>query len=305
MLGASMGKAASMSVVECLTKVGGIATRATLIELTSRREVDRALRAGDVVVLARGRYALPAADEALQAAHRLTAVASHFSAALHWGWEVKTPPARPHITIPKGRKLSTERAGDVALHRAVLGVDDVDGLVTSRDRTLLDCLRDGDFSEGLSVADSALRHGYPPDRLVALTRDSRGPGCVQMRRIAREARSESANPFESALRAIALDVRGLTVRPQVPLLGQTFLGRPDLVDEDLRIVLEADSFEWHGNRAALRSDARRYNAFVVNGWLVLRFSWEDVMFDPVYVAGVLEAVVAGRTHCCFCTCRAA
>ena len=62
--------------------------------------------------------------------------------------------------------------------------------------------------------------------------------------------------------------------------GGTFLGRPDLVDEHLRIVVEADSFEWHGERAALRADARRYNAFVVNGWLVLRFCWEDVMFHP-------------------------
>jgi very-short-patch-repair endonuclease len=55
--------------------------------------------------------------------------------------------------------------------------------------------------------------------------------------------------------------------------------RPDLVDEDLRLVLEADSFEWHGDRVALRDDARRYDLMVVNGWRVLRFAWEDVMFD--------------------------
>ena len=55
----------------------------------------------------------------------------------------------------------------------------------------------------------------------------------------------------------AIDVPGLDVRPQVPLFAPAeFLGRPDLVDEDLRIVLEADPFEWHGDRAALRHDAR-------------------------------------------------
>jgi very-short-patch-repair endonuclease len=58
------------------------------------------------------------------------------------------------------------------------------------------------------------------------------------------------------------------------------------------MVLEAESFEWHGDRAALRRDARRYNAMVVDGWLVLRFSWEDVMFQPEYVRAVL--VAAGR-----------
>ncbi len=68
--------------------------------------------------------------------------------------------------------------------------------------------------------------------------------------------------------------------------------RPDLVDDRLRIVLEADSFEWHGGRSALARDARRYNTLVVDGWLVLRFAWEDVMHDPRYVRAVLVAATA-------------
>jgi very-short-patch-repair endonuclease len=67
--------------------------------------------------------------------------------------------------------------------------------------------------------------------------------------------------------------------------------RPDLVDLDLGVVLEADAFEWHGGRAALRSDAGRYNLMVINGWLVLRFAWEDVMFDQAYVRSVLVGIV--------------
>ena len=63
------------------------------------------------------------------------------------------------------------------------------------------------------------------------------------------------------------------------------------------VVLEADSFEWHGGRADLKRDARRYNAFIVHGWLVLRFAWEDVMFDAAYVRDVLTALVARRTQC--------
>ena len=74
--------------------------------------------------------------------------------------------------------------------------------------------------------------------------------------------------------------------------------RPDLVDEDLRLVLEADSFEWHGDRVALRDDARRYDLMVVNGWRVLRFAWEDVMFDQAWVREVLTAAVAERTQRC-------
>jgi very-short-patch-repair endonuclease len=91
----------------------------------------------------------------------------------------------------------------------------------------------------------------------------------------------------------------------VSVYASSFLGRPDLVDERLGIVLEADSFEWHGDRAALRSDAQRYNRFVVHGWLVLRFAWEDVMFRPDEVRAILEAAVAERTeHGRRCRCAA-
>lgn len=128
-------------------------------------------------------------------------------------------------------------------------------------------------------------------------RDLRGPGSVLARRVVDCADGRAANAFESALRAIALSVDGLDVEPQVPIrVGQQFLGRPDLVDERLGIVLEADSFEWHGDRAALGRDARRYNRLSVNGWLVLRFTWEDVMFHPDEVAVVLRAAVAERTE---------
>lgn len=101
------------------------------------------------------------------------------------------------------------------------------------------------------------------------------------------------------LRAIALRVEGLHVKPQRPIETPRLYARPDLVDEDLRIVLEADSFVWHGGRAALARDARRYNLLVIEGWSVLRFTWEDVMHDQKYVRAVLVGItdlVAGRTN---------
>ena len=67
--------------------------------------------------------------------------------------------------------------------------------------------------------------------------------------------------------------------------------RPDLVDGPLRLVVEADSFEWHGDRAALRRDARRYDLLGADGWMVLRFAFEDVMHDHAWVRSVLAATV--------------
>jgi hypothetical protein len=41
----------AVSVVESLERLGGVATRATLIAATDRIRVDRALEVGDIVVL--------------------------------------------------------------------------------------------------------------------------------------------------------------------------------------------------------------------------------------------------------------
>ena len=82
------------------------------------------------------------------------------------------------------------------------------------------------------------------------------------------------------------------MRPQVRIDDGAFIVRPDLVDEGLRLVLEADSFEWHGKRSALAEDTRRYNMLVVAGWIVLRFCFEDVMYDPESVRETLVQSVA-------------
>lgn len=300
-----------MGVREELELLGGVATRAQLVAATSRREFDAARRAGQVVRLSRGRYAVPTVKEAKAVAHAMTGVLCLSSAALEWGWAVKTVPEKPHVTVPKHRKVRTQDAARVQLHRFRLDADDVEDGMTSKDRTLLDCLRILPFDEALAVADSALRDGYSRARMMALVRDARGPGAARMRHIAALASPLAANPFESVLRAIALGIPGLAVVPQVRIRryvgsGETvFLGRPDLVDARLRIIIEADSFEFHGQRAPFRADTRRYNGFSVDGWLVLRFAWEDVMFEPAYVTRLLSEAVGERTQLLCPGCRCA
>ena len=276
-----------MDVVAVLTALGGVATRGDLVRRTSRREVDAALRDGAVVRHARGRYSLPQVDEAVARAHAANGVLCLTSAALHHGSAVKHVPDRPHVSVPRGRKVGPGQHADVVLHRHDLAPDDSDGVATSKETTLLQCLRALPFDEALCVADSAARAGELA-LLRRVGRQARGAGAAKVRNVIERARAEAANPFESCLRGIALAVPHLRVEPQVRI-GSV---RPDLVDRELRIVLEADSFEWHGDRAALRRDARRYNLLVADDWIVLRFSWEDVMFDSSYVRDVLVSVVA-------------
>jgi len=168
----------------------------------------------------------------------------------------------------------------------------VDGWVTSTSRTFVDCCRDLPFDEALAIADSALRQrDLGKQQMLRLATAMRGSGRPRCLRVAAEATAKAENPFESVLRAIALGVSGLLVRPQVLLVARPVPVRPDLSDERLRLAIEADSFQWHGGRSALKRDCRRYNLLVTNRWWVLRYSWEDVMLDPEYVAESLAAMV--------------
>lgn len=279
-----------MRVDQVLHRMGGVASRRALLKVVERRELDAALRRGDVVRDARGRYALPIADAARRTANRLSGVVSHRSAALLHGWELKTVPPLPDVMVRAKRHLTEDQRDGVEPHWSDLTPDEIHQGVTTVERTLVDCLRSLPFDEALAIADSALRHrSISKSRLVELTAGLRGRGAAQARRVAAEATHLAANPFESVTRAISLDVAGLDLEAQVVIRDSTGRGRADLVDRERRLVVECESHSWHSRRGALRRDCRRYTKLVLLGWRVLRFAWEDVMFHPDYVRECLEA----------------
>lgn len=279
------------AVLSALAELGGVAGRAALVDATSRRAVDRALATGLVVVVRRGWYALPRLESAAEVARAVGGRLCLESAALHHGWPVKQVPEVPHVLLARGQRVPPAFAARAVWHRGDISAPSCDDVATSKEVTLVQCCRSLSFDAALAVTDSARRAGESAV-LTRVARLARGPGAPRIRRLVAESRGEAANPFESVLRAICLDVAGLHVRPQVLITSVDPWVRPDLVDEGHRIVLEADSFEWHGDRAALRRDAQRYNLLVVDGWLVLRFCWEDVMFDQDRVRRALVGIVA-------------
>ncbi len=284
-----------MRVEQVLGRLGGVADAATLRRFASRGRVRQAVRRGVIVRDSRGRYALPGADEATRAANRLTGVLSLDSAAQQYGWELKRQPQSPSVTVPRNRKLSEERRVGVRVRYADLAPDEIRGKVTAPGTTVMDCAARLPFDEALAIADSALRHrDVTKAQLLKLAEQMPARYRARCRRVARAADARSANPFESVLRAIAMDVVGLNLEPQVAIEDGGFWVQPDLVDERLRLVVEADSFEWHGSRRDLVLDCERYNNLVRRLWVVLRFTWEHVMFQPEYVAAVLRDIVAGQ-----------
>lgn len=285
-----------MRAVDALVRLGGAATRRQLRRARVHgRHLDAALAAGLVVRTSHGHYCVAGTDAAHAAAHRLSGAASHTTAALHWGWKVRLAPPEPHVTVRAKRSLPVDAGRGVALHWRDLDADDVvDGWVTTPVRTVIDCCLDLPLADALSVVDSARRAGLRPSEVLArgawLPKRQRD----KVARVLSKSSTRAAGPFESSLRAIAVDVPGIVVEPQVRIRYDEFYARVDLADEDLRIVLEADSHEFHAGRKAFDRDCRRYNDLVVRDWLVLRFTWEQVMFQPEVVRQAIEDLVALR-----------
>lgn len=282
-----------MKVSEAMKRLGGVATAGELVALTSRRKVRTALKRRVIVREARGRYALPTAEEARRAAHRLSAVVTGRSAAAVHGLPMKTQPALPEVTVPRNRKVSRERREGVDLSWRDLPPTDVRNGVLRVGPTVIDCARTLPFDEALAIADSALRQGLVSRAtLIRLAEAVPSSGRTEARRVARAASGKPSNPFESVLRAIADDVPGLDLRPHVLIEEGGLRVAPDLVDVERRIIVEAESFEFHGKRKALKRDCERYTALVLRGWRVIRFAWEHVMLEPEYVRECLVALAA-------------
>lgn len=279
-------------VIERLERLGGVATYRQLRHVASAAQLRSALSTEAVVRLARGRYALPVGERGRRAAHELKGVACLTTAAAAWGWKLKQPPKRPSVAVPRGRKVTAAVQARLDVRWRSYATAEVHDWVTSPQRTVLDCALALPFDEALVVADSALRSGrVDKGELVAAAEGLRGRGRQAAIRVARHADGRAANPFESLVRAASADVPGLRLQPQVPLWVGGRWVRPDLVDERLRMIAEADSFEFHTTRRQIDHDCWRYNELSLDDWLVLRFSWTHAMHQQPWVRETFHRAV--------------
>lgn len=278
-----------MSVVLTLTRLGGCATTAELRRHHSKHAIEMHRREGTIARTSRGRYTLPSTHEHRQQAHARTATLSHLSAALHYGWKVKTVPDRAQVIVPSKRRVNLAHRDTVDPHWADLESHEICNGVTSPLRTVLDCARTLPFDEALAVADSALRsRRVSREELRRAGPGLRGPGARAARRVIRHANGKAANPLESVIRALAIE-EGFEFMPQFQFAESGVFAVVDLASEELRLVVEAEGYETHGTRAGLRRDCRRHSLFAVWGWDSLRFAYEDAMYEQEWVRWVFRA----------------
>lgn len=289
-----------MDVISRVTLLGGACHRRTLLETHSRAEIDRELASGALIRTGRGRYALGNARDFVLRASKAGGTASHRSAALFHGWALPWVPERADVTFPRNHRVGPGVRRSVVPHWSDLPDHDVEGIVTSKRRTLIDCMRNLPLQESVTIVDEAMRADDFTHREVrAIARSTRGRGRTRIIAVADGAATKAATAFESLLRCHASLVPGLTVvaQPPVRIPGTNLELHPDVGDPRLRLAIEAESFQWHGKTAQLSRDCKRYNAYTLAGWMLVRFSWYQVHYEPEYVREVLlKAVEVARRH---------
>ena len=226
------------------------------------------------------------------------AVLSHFSAAAVWELRQEAEGAPPHVSVPTqaGRGL---RSG-MRLHRAAtLGPDDVTiwaGLsVTTLRRTLLD--------HSLAVSASELR---------ALIREAEYRHRLDLAQLRRSVDGARSSPRHGRLRRTLdawvpgiglteteLEARfmELCARHAFPLPEPQLRHgrqRPDFVWPDRMLIVEVDGYEAHRGRVAFQEDRTRDRARLAEGYVVLRFTWAEVVGRRTQVAAELRRALARR-----------
>jgi hypothetical protein len=68
-----------------------------------------------------------------------------------------------------------------------------------------------------------------------------------------------------------------------------FLAEVDFAYPEVRLAIEVDGFEVHGTPRAMGRDFVRQNGLVPQRWTVLRFTWNQVKYQPEYVAASIGA----------------
>ncbi|HEX4016622.1 MAG TPA: type IV toxin-antitoxin system AbiEi family antitoxin domain-containing protein [Frankiaceae bacterium] len=221
----------------------------------------------------------PIVRELLTAGPR--AVVAFAPAAEVHGWDLGRLPDTPRVILPPGVH---GRCANV--RHAPLGPDEVESrgviVVTTPLRTALDLASVLARNLGVVALDTALRLGVPWDELARCS-GARRSGVRRAREALELADPRSGSVPETQARLLFHDA-GLPppVSQQRLHIGGMDM-RVDFAWAAAKVVVEIDGRRWHIDGAAFQLDRTRQNALVQAGWLVLRFTVEDIRLRPEYV----------------------
>jgi very-short-patch-repair endonuclease len=194
----------------------------------------------------------------------------------------------------RGQRGITVHGARTLLRRDVAPVNGIP--CTSVSRTLLDLAdvsdqhavnRDVERAEANRLFDLGAI-----DELLARSNGRRGVPLLRGA-IAHHRETFTRSDIEDALLAIC--EKANLPRPRVNVWFPHLEIECDFVWHDLRLIVEADSYEHHGDRGALERDRKRDRRLRAEGWRVERFMWREILHEPEAVAAVLVGIVSAAS----------
>jgi len=170
--------------------------------------------------------------------------------------------------------------------------------ITTPGRTAVDCLADFTFGPALDLwAWLVTRQILDHDRLLAaIASRPSWYGTAQLRRIADLVAGGAVSHAEFRMHDLLRQAGVTGWTANVPVSdGQGVIGVVDLLFEQVRVAVAVDGWRAHGSHAAFIADRRRENRLVTAGYLVLHFTWQDLMDRPAEVIAEIRAALAARS----------
>ena len=286
-------------------------SEAVLAREASPRSVQRWLASGRLVRVHPGWVTLAEwADDWTVRAHAATGYTggtlSHTSALNAHGLLDRSG-FRLDVTVPASDRLRSTRRLRIHRSRRPCGVTMTHGLAaTSVARALVDTW--GEAHRGtmshrqLELARNAVlratreRMATVPDIEAELPAVPRLPGLAELRELLADARAGSQSQLE-ILGIRALLAAGLP-RPQLQYGIQLGFGvlHVDAAWPDVKLAVEFDGAAYHSGRDEWQRDLRRDAALAALGWVVLRFSWTDVVERPGHCGAQAAAAYRRRLN---------
>jgi predicted transcriptional regulator of viral defense system len=196
-----------------------------------------------------------------------------------------------------GRKVDGIRVHSAATLIAA-DVIEIDGIpCTSLARTILDIAEDGTRREVERALDRAEQARILDMRAIddVLSRADGRRGAKLLRSVLAEHTVGSTltrDDLEEAFLAIA---RAVELPPDAANVWIAFPegdgAEADFVWRAQSLIVEVDGRDPHTVRKAFNKDRRRDARLVLLGWRVVRFTWQQVMFEPAYVAAMLRGLL--------------
>jgi hypothetical protein len=166
--------------------------------------------------------------------------------------------------------------------------------VTSRPRTVVDCLRLLPDADALTLLERALQqHWIDMEELTRRVRSLVGHrGAPRLVRLVSKVADGSRSAAERRMIKLLGGAGFVGWVVNAPISDRHgVIGVGDVVFPDERVVIEVDGWAFHVAPDRFQRDRARQNRLVAAGWTVLRFTWRDLTDRPAYVVATITAVL--------------